>query len=104
MGFYRYAYYVALLDAKGVEILAVQSAELAQRIVACVNACRHLEPEYLEWLSSQDRFLVGSSIKSTAASIAAYEKLVADKSTTELAAAASRAMDQLLKEYGGIDG
>ena len=69
-----------------------------QRIVACVNACQHLPTEYLEWLAAEERFLVGTSIKSTAATIAKFEQIIGEGRVRELAPLYSRVVKLLLED------
>jgi hypothetical protein len=68
--------YLSIVDADDNPIfLECSNLRNAQRVVACVNACKHLPTNYLEWLAENERFLVGTSVKSIAAAIAEYERI-----------------------------
>lgn len=78
-----------------------QAVANARRIVACVNACRYLPTDYLEWLAAEDRFLVGTSLKCVGACMAEFEKIVGEDRLKELAPLYNRLVDDLVDRWGG---
>lgn len=70
-----------------------------RRACACVNACRHLSTDYLEWLAAEERFLVGTSLRDIAATVAKFEQIVGEGRAKELAPLYGRVVRELLEEF-----